>query len=197
MIPLETLIEHWQNGDERAAESIYAASRGTTFALARALLDNPSDAEEVTQDVLVYALSHIHQFDPQRARFSTWLHTITVSRCRNRQRRRLLPSISLFSWHREEHEEIDPSPDLPTLAIQKDTRDEVWSAIQRLTPLLREAIVLRYWADFTFEEIAAIVGCPLRTAQSRVRLAHRELKNTLTANENASEMREKNVQASE
>ena len=91
MASIETLIERWQKGDERAAEAIYASSRGTTFALACALLDNPSDAEEVTQDVLVYALSHINQYDPQRARFSTWLHTITVSRCRNRRRRRWLP----------------------------------------------------------------------------------------------------------
>lgn len=82
MASIETLIERWQNGDERAAEAIYASSRGTTFALACALLDNPSDTEEVTQDVLVYALSHINQYDPQRARFGTWLHTITVS-CRH------------------------------------------------------------------------------------------------------------------
>lgn len=193
MASIETLIERWQNGDERAAESIYASSRGTTYALACALLDNPADAEEVTQDALAYALSHISQFDPQKARFTTWLHTITVSRCRNRRRRRFLPGISLFSWGRDDHDEIDPAPDLQALAIQKDSRDEVWSAIRHLSPPLREAILLRYWSDYTFEEIAVIVGCPLRTAQSRVRLAHRELKKILTTNENLSEMRENHV----
>lgn len=193
MASIETLIERWQNGDERAAESIYASSRGTTYALACALLDNPADAEEVTQDALAYALSHINQFDPQKARFTTWLHTITVSRCRNRRRRRFLPGISLFSWGRDDHDEIDPSPDLHALAIQKDLRDEVWSAIRHLSPPLREAILLRYWSDYTFEEIAGIVGCSLRTAQSRVRLAHIELKKILTANENLSEMRENHV----
>ena len=144
----------------------------------------------------MYALSHINQFDPQKARFTTWLHTITVSRCRNRRRRRWLPEIALFSSGGDGRGEIDPAPDLSTLAIQKDLRDEVWSAIRHLSPPLREAILLRYWEDYTFEEIAVIVGCPLRTARSRVRLAQRELKKVLTANDNMPEIRENHVHAS-
>jgi RNA polymerase sigma-70 factor, ECF subfamily len=72
-------------------------------------------------------------------------------------------------------------PDPESLIIQQNTRDEVWSAIQNLSQPLREAILLRHWADYSFQEIAQILGCPLRTAQSRVRLAHRQLKKQLTA----------------
>ncbi len=185
MSDIDALIQRWRSGDESAAEAIYNHSRGATFGLAYALLDNSGDAEEVTQDVLIYALSHIDHYDPQRARFTTWLHTITVSRCRNKHRRHFLPSVPLFAWLEGGSDEIDPAPDLETRLMQQDTRDEVWAAIRALSEPLREAILLRHWADYSYQEMAQILGCPLRTAQSRVRLAHQQLKSKLAAPESA------------
>jgi RNA polymerase sigma-70 factor (ECF subfamily) len=185
MSDIDILIQRWLGGDERAAEAIYAQSRGATFGLAYALLDNAADAEEVTQDVLAYALSHIDRYDPRRARFTTWLHTITVSRCRNKRRRRFLPSIPLFAWVEGGSDESDPSLDLETRLMQQDMHDEVWVAIRGLSEPLREAILLRHWSDYSYQEMAQILGCPLRTAQSRVRLAHQQLKKQLTPVEHA------------
>jgi RNA polymerase sigma-70 factor (ECF subfamily) len=179
MTDLSVLIERWQAGDERAAEAIYRQCRDSTFGLANALLDNPADAEEVAQDALTYALTHISQFDARRARFSTWLHTITVSRCRNKRRRHFLPGLSLFVWFQGGGDTADPAPGPEPAAMQATTRDEVWAAIQTLSPSLREAILLRHWSDHTYQEIAAILGCPLRTAQSRVRLAYQQLRGIL------------------
>jgi DNA-directed RNA polymerase specialized sigma24 family protein len=51
--------------------------------------------------------------------------------------------------------------------------------VQALSPQLREAILLRYWAGHTYQEMADILGCPLRTAQSRVRLAYQRLRVSL------------------
>jgi len=175
MADIGALIERWQHGDERAAEAIYNHFRDSTFGLAYTLLDNPADAEEVAQDALTYALTHIDRYDPRRARFTTWLHTITVSRCRNKRRRRFLPSLSLFSWLKGGGDAPDPTPGPEPQAIQEATQDEVWAAIQTLSQPLREAILLRHWADYTYQEIGDMLGCSLRTAQSRVRLAHRQL----------------------
>lgn len=176
MADLSGLIARWQAGDERAAAAIYEQCRDSTFGLANALLDNPADAEEVAQDALTYALTHINHYDPNRARFTTWLHTITVSRCRNKCRRRLLPSLSLLGWLKGGGDAADPAPGPELAAMQVATQDEVWEAIQMLSPSLREAILLRHWADHTYQEIAAILDCPLRTAQSRVRLAYQQLR---------------------
>lgn len=180
MSDIEALVQRWRSGDERAAEAIYTQSRGAVYGLAYALLDNAADAEEVTQDVLAYALSHIDRYDPRRARFTTWLHTITVSRCRNKRRRHFLPSLPLLTWLQAGNDEIDPTVDLEATVIQQDTRDEVWAAIGTLNQPLREAILLRHWADYSYQEMGQILGCPLRTAQSRVRLAHQQLKKQLT-----------------
>ncbi len=181
MSRIKALIERWQAGDERAAEAIYNQHRGAAYGLAYALLDNAADAEEVAQDALTYALTHIDRYDPGRARFSTWLHTITVSRCRNKRRRRFMPTLSLRSWLSSGENMADPAPSPESQAVRESTRDEVWQAIQRLNQPLREAILLRHWADFTYQEIGDMLGCSMRTAQSRVRLAYSQLRTSLSA----------------
>jgi RNA polymerase sigma-70 factor (ECF subfamily) len=150
--------------------------------LAYALLDDPADAEEVAQDALNYALTHIDHYDPQRAKFTTWLHTITVSRCRNKRRRRYLPSLSLFVWRKGGGDAPDPAPGPERQAMREAARDEVREAIQSLSYPIREAILLRHWGDYTYQEIANMMGCSLGTAQSRVRLAHQQLGKIFTQN---------------
>jgi RNA polymerase sigma-70 factor (ECF subfamily) len=173
------LIQRWQAGDERAAEALYYQHRESTFRLAYGLLGNAADAEEAAQDALNYALTRINLFDPGRASFKTWLHTITVSRCRDRQRRRFLPGLSLARWLQRGGDAPDTTPSPERQALRAETRSEVWQAVQALKPNYREAIVLRYWAGHTYQEMAAILDCPLRTAQSRVRLAYSQLRTTL------------------
>jgi RNA polymerase sigma-70 factor, ECF subfamily len=179
MPDLSTLIQRWQGGDERAAEAIYNHHRDATFRLAYGLLGSAADAEEAAQDALTYALTHINHFDSQRASFPTWLHTIAVSRCRDRQRRRWLPTFSLTHWLQRGQDAPDPAPSPERQSIRGETASEVWLAVQNLSPQLREAILLRYWADHTYQEIAVILDCPLRTVQSRVRLAFDKLRATL------------------
>ena len=59
--------------------------------------------------------------------------------------------------------------------MQASIRDDIWEAIQSLSQPLREAILLRHWGDYTYREIASIMGCAQGTAQSRVRLAYQQL----------------------
>lgn len=176
MPDINALIQRWRGGDERAAEAIYNQYRDSTFGLAYTLLGDQADAEEVAQDSLTYALTRIESYDPKRARFSTWLHTITLSRCRNKRRRRYLPGLPLMTWLTRGGDAPDPTPGPERQAIRETTRDEVWEAIEALSPPLREAIVLRHWADYTYQEIGDMLGCSMRTAQSRVWLAHKRLR---------------------
>jgi RNA polymerase sigma-70 factor (ECF subfamily) len=180
MTDTDALIERWRAGDERAAEALYNCHWDRTFWLAYGLLGDPDDAEEVAQDALHYALVNIARYDPQRASFSTWLHTITVSRSRNRRRRKHLHLSPLTILLKKGGTVPDPSPSQEHQMIRAETRGEVWKAIQTLSPPLREAILLRYWAEHTYREMAAIMRCPVSTAQSRVRLAFQRLQVTLT-----------------
>jgi RNA polymerase sigma-70 factor (ECF subfamily) len=181
MTDVNALIERWQGGDDRAAETLYYHHREQTFRLAFGLLGDRADAEEAAQDALNYALTKIHRFDSNRASFSTWLHTITVSRCRDkqRQRRRFLGQFSLTAWLQGGGNAPDPNPTQEQQVLKSERYSEVLEAVQNLSPMLREAIMLRYWAGHTYREMAEILNCPLPTAQSRVRLAYQRLRNSL------------------
>ena len=178
---LEMLIERWRACDERAAESIYNLHREQTFRLAYGLLGNMEDAEEAAQDALAYALLHIHQFDDRRSQFTTWLYRITVSRSRDILRKRRLPTFSLNSWLRDRQNLTDFRPGPEQRAEKKENQNSVWDALQTLSPALREAIILRHWSGCTYQEIAEITNCPMKTAQSRVRLAYQKLARVLEA----------------
>ena len=172
---LEGLIERWRAGDQRAAESIYNVHKEQTFRLAYALLGNSEDAEEATQDALTYALLNIRHFDQRRSKFTTWLYMITVSRSRDVMRKRRLPTFSITSWFQNRRRPLDLRPGPEQRVTEIETRKSVWDAIQALSPDLREAATLRYWGGLTYQEISEITGCTMKTAQSRVRLAHQKL----------------------
>lgn len=174
-----TWIQDWRSGDERAAEALYNTYRADLYRLAYGLLGNAEDAEEVAQDALTYALINIRLYVPERASFATWLHTIAVSRCRDRQRRKRLTTASLTAWLGLGHDLADPQPGPEAIAIAQGHREALLQAMQKLSPPLREALVLRYWAGHTFREIAEIMACPLPTAQSRLRLAYQQLRSVL------------------
>jgi RNA polymerase sigma-70 factor (ECF subfamily) len=179
MTDISALIQRWQAGDENACEALYHCHRESVLRLAYGLLGDPAEAEEAAQDTLAYALGHIRQYDLARSSFSTWLHTIAVSRCRDRLRRKRWPWLSLATWPLQGDDVRDPAPSPEAHTIQTETRNQVWKAVQALSDPLREAILLRYWAGHTFQEIASIVGCPVPTAQSRVRLAYERLRAAL------------------
>jgi RNA polymerase sigma-70 factor (ECF subfamily) len=178
MSNIDGLIQRWQTGDEGAAAAIYNQYQALTYGLARTLLGDAADAEEVTQDSLAYALTHIDQYDAQRARFSTWLHTITISRCRNKRRRKLLPT---FSLEKLIHQDIgDPEETaLDDLLVLDERQKRVWAALQQLSPKLREVTVLRYYQGLRYKEIGDILNIPPKTAESRMRLAHKALRKLL------------------
>lgn len=179
MIDTQALIVRWQNGEQRAAELLYEQNRARVYRLAYGLLRNSEDAEEVAQDALTYALVNIDRYQPDRARFTTWLHTITVSRVRDKQRRKRFNLTSLSEWLELGREPESDDVPLETQSEQLFGRKEVWAAVASLTPQLREAIVLRYWLQHSFKEMAQIMGCPLGTAQSRVRRGFEALRKKL------------------
>jgi RNA polymerase sigma-70 factor (ECF subfamily) len=174
-------IERWRQGDERAAELLYNHFCNRTYRLAYGLLGHREDAEEVAQDALTYALVNISHFDAEKSQFGTWLHTITVSRCRDKRRRKVLPGFSLTAWLQRGQDlpAHEPTPEQATAVTE--TNRAVWQAVQSLKPAYREAVVLRYWVGLTYKEMAEVLDCPVPTAQSRVRLAFDKLKAELAA----------------
>jgi RNA polymerase sigma-70 factor (ECF subfamily) len=164
-------------GDEEACAALYYTYSPAVLRLALGLLNDLADAEEVTQDTFVYALRNLKRFDARRSAFTTWLFTIAISRCRNKRRRKWLPLLPL-EWLANEASSA-PERAVEAALEKRGVRRQVWAALQRLSPPLREAVVLRYLGGLHYREIGQAVGCHPKTAESRVRLGLEAMRTTL------------------
>lgn len=173
----DMLIARCLQGDQAGYAQLYELYAPLIYRLCYSLLLNRQDAEDVMQEAFVYAFRCLHRYDPARAAFKTWLYTIALSRCRNVYRRKhsllsllLLPDVPA------------PKSDGPEAALsKKDAQTALEAALKSLPPPLRESVILRYGHGLTYREMAAVIGCPQKTAESRVRLAHDRLRKLLQA----------------
>jgi RNA polymerase sigma-70 factor (ECF subfamily) len=177
---MDDLIRRCLDGDTHACADLYKRWCDSVYRLAYGILRQAQDAEEVTQDVFVYAFKRLATYDSSKSAFRTWLYTITISRSRNRLRRKWLPTLQVEEWEEKESQEISADRPSEVWAESQAERERVWSAVGQLSPKLREAVVLRYFENLTYPEIGQILGCPMKTIQSRVRLAHKELRKLLS-----------------
>lgn len=179
MMDESDLIQRCTDGDTHACADLYQRWCTSVYRLAYGILRQEQDAEEVTQDVFVYALRRLKNYDPAKSAFRTWLYMITISRSRNKMRRKWLPTVELDEWNESDAERGEAERLPEDLAETQAERARVWEALGKLSPKLREAVVLRYFENLTYPEIGEILKCPMRTTQSRVRLAHQELRKLL------------------
>ncbi len=167
-------------GDQAAYHTLYERYASGVYRLCFSLVLDEADAEDVTQESFVYAFRNLKKYDPRKAAFKTWLYTIAVSRCRNLYRRR---SLSLVGLSQILFDVPAPESEAPeACAARKAAAEAITEALARLSPQLREAVVLRYGHGLTYREIAEVMDCPPKTAESRVRVAQEQLRHLLRGN---------------
>lgn len=174
----QALIRRCLAGEETAYVALYNQYSGMIYRLCLSLLQQREDAEEVLQDSFEYAFRKLDRYDAHKSAFKTWLYQIAVSRCRNKRRRKWLPTFPLNQLAGQEvtdTESLTPDEQL-NLTEQQQV---VWMALQALSSKLRETAVLRYYEGFSYREIGRILGIPTKTAESRMRLAHKALRKAL------------------
>jgi RNA polymerase sigma-70 factor (ECF subfamily) len=166
-------------GEEAACAALFQHFSPFVMRLCVGLLGNLEDAEEVTQDTFVYALSRLGRYDPSRSAFSTWLYTIAVSRCRNKRRRKVLASLPLEFLADQRFGRPDRL--LEQMLERRGVREQVWRALQAMPAHLREAVALRYLAEMRYKDIGRALECNPKTAESRVRLGLAAMRAALSA----------------
>ncbi len=172
---LEQAHEHsWiaasQRGDSAAFNRLVLKWERSIYNLCLRMLQNPEDAEEVTQEVFLRAFRSIRNFR-ENASFSTWLYRIAANQCLSRLRKR----DNRVTWSidsEESREQIDHK--LPhqesheNQFLQQETGTKVREALARLSPEQQLVIELKFYQELTFEEIADVVQAPLSTVKSRL-----------------------------
>ena len=141
------------------------------YNLARWLMGNPEDAEDVVQDAYVRALAGADRFrggDPR-----AWLLSIVRNACYSSHRHRRVRQTTDFDEAVHGEDTVTPSPE--QRAIDRDTSRRVRLAIERLAPEFREVIVLREFEGLPYKEIAGVLGAPIGTVMSRLSRARAQL----------------------
>jgi len=145
------------------------------YNLARWLMGNAADAEDVVQDALVSALAGASGFRGGDER--AWLLSIVRNGCYSAHRRARVRRATDFDEAEHGEDTTTPSPEQRT--INRDTSRRVRVAIERLTVDFREVIVLREFEGLSYKEIADVVGAPIGTVMSRLSRARVELQKML------------------
>ncbi len=163
------LVLQARTGDVEAYNRLVSRWEKRIYNYVLRLVNDSEDAQDLSQDVFLKAYQSLRKLDDP-ARFSGWLYRIAHNE-----------SYSLLRKRKPETEVVDqPPPSAPrSRMLPVETSLAVNAALERLSPDQREAVVLKVYQGFKFDEIAGILECPVSTVKSRVYTALDLLKQTL------------------
>lgn len=158
------MVFRCQAGDEEAFTRLFERHCGPVKYYLRRMLGSVETAEDVSQGVWLNVLRGIRGLKRLGA-FRTWLYTIA--------RREALSQLEREGRVTAADDETDPEtlPDDAGDEFSADDAEAVHAALDKLSAVHREALVLRYIEDMSYEEIAAVTGCGLGTVRSRIHYA--------------------------
>jgi RNA polymerase sigma factor (sigma-70 family) len=166
------LVELTLGGKQEAFALLVERYKDAVQNLAYRMLSNVTEAEDVTQEVFVRAYTQLATYKPAH-KFSTWLLSIASHLAIDQLRRRRflalpLEDVPFLEWITD----LGAGPEQSALAGEQ--QDEIQAYLQRLHSKYRSVIVLRYWYDFSYEEIAAMLKLTPALVKARLHRA-REL----------------------
>ena len=175
MILLQTEAE-WlakaQRGDDEAFSRLVEVYQRPVHNLCYRMLGNTNDAEDAAQETFIRAYKALKRYDPSR-KFSTWLLTIASNYCIDQHRRRKLPTFSYDSMPVPDIS--DKNPGLDRQLVEGENKEKVMALLDELNPKDRSAVILRYWYDYSYDEIAKSLSLSNSAVKSRLHRARREL----------------------
>jgi len=178
--PETELVCRARRGDRAAREELVLRHRRQVYFLALQLLGNADDALDVSQDAMLRFFTNLNRFDAERP-VRPWLFRIVRNLALDLfRRRKVRQSESLDTYDDEEGERSidppDPSVDLDRDLMQSQLRRRLFAALNQLTPMQREIVVLRDYQDLSYQEIAELLEIPLGTVMSRLHGARQRLR---------------------
>ncbi len=168
--PDEDLVVRVGRGDPAAIQALMARKLPRMLQLARRMLDDAMEAEDVTQELFVRAWKQAPVWQPGVARFDTWLHRVAVNLCYDRLRRRRETIMA----EPPEQPDTGPAPDRGLQA--RDTGRRVEAALAALPERQRQAIVLCHYQELSNIDAAALMEVSVEALESLLSRARRALR---------------------
>jgi RNA polymerase sigma-70 factor (ECF subfamily) len=191
----QAVVRRCLNGDSLAWVELVRSHHGRVYGLCYRFTGSSHDAEDLTQDVFLKVYGNLRAFDSARGSFQTWLTTMTrnllVDHFRRSKQQRATESMDA-GW-----DEADGRTGSDRLGIhledkgrsphqhvmQRELETMVQQALTRVSPELREAVILRDLQDMDYKEIAQVLHVPEGTVKSRISRGRAELARLLHRNE--------------
>ena len=165
------IIDRALNGDSRAYAELLNRYRDSVYYVMLRMISNPSDAEDLTIEAFGKAFHNLAKYVPSHA-FSTWLFRIATNNCIDFMRRKS-QSPRPFDHDEGEEDEVEATvasdmiaPD--ELMINRETAASLNRIVKTLKPRYRRLIELRYFEDYSYEEIASELSLPIGTVKARL-----------------------------
>jgi RNA polymerase sigma-70 factor (ECF subfamily) len=181
---VNSLVRRCIAGDAVAWEEIVQRYNRRIYNICYRFSGSADDAQDLTQDVFIKMYRTLGSYDIERGAFMTWLTTMTrnllVDHFRKTKQDRLTDSMDATASEHEDSmplsEQIpDKGPPPDTKVQSLETGEVVHEALQKLSPELREAVILRDLQDMDYRDIAAVLRVPEGTVKSRINRGRAEL----------------------
>jgi RNA polymerase sigma-70 factor (ECF subfamily) len=179
----ESWVRAARSGDRVAFGKLVDSYMRPVFNLTYRMLGNAPEAEDAAQETFLRAWSRLGQYDPEH-KFSTWLFSIANHYCidRLRKRRTVLISIDDNPVLENLHDD-EPMPEQETLRHEQSA--EIQALLGQLDPDYRTPVILRYWENLSYEEIAATLQLTVPAVKSRLFRARQRMADLMQRREMA------------
>jgi RNA polymerase sigma-70 factor (ECF subfamily) len=181
---VQGLIRRCVAGDASAWEEIVQRYHRRIYNLCYRFAGSADDAQDLTQEVFIKMYRTLNSYDVERGAFMTWVTTMTrnllVDHFRKTKQDRVTDSLDSAPSEHEDamplSEQIEDQKPPPDARVQsREAQQTVHDALQKLSPELREAVILRDLQDQSYQEIAAVLRVPEGTVKSRINRGRAEL----------------------
>ncbi|MCU0293806.1 MAG: sigma-70 family RNA polymerase sigma factor [Thermoanaerobaculaceae bacterium] len=170
---LEATVERCRQGDQHAWAELVDATADDIYRLAVSFTRNRAEAEDLTQDVFLKLWQNLHRYIPGSS-FRAWAYRVARNLFVDAYRR--ARDVRQATWIDPEFLDMLPGSDDPhTQAVRNQRLQIARTALARLPEELAQLLLLRDFADWSYEELAAELDVPLGTIKSRLNRARREL----------------------
>jgi RNA polymerase sigma-70 factor, ECF subfamily len=178
------LVRRCIAGDAVAWEEIVQRYHRRIYNICYRFTGSGTDADDLTQEVFIKMYRTLNSYDVERGAFMTWVTTVTrnllVDHFRKTRQDRVTDSLDTPQSEQDDAMPLGeripdkgPSPD--TKVQSREAKEAVHLALQRLSPELREALILRDLQDMDYREIATVLRVPEGTVKSRINRGRAEL----------------------
>ncbi len=181
------LVERALQGDQQAFTRLMSRYRDAIYFILLKMVNNPTDAEDLTIEAFGKAFRNLSQYTPNYA-FSTWLFKIATNNCIDFIRKKRASMISIDGEGSDKDAPPpsiqEESPDPEEQMIRNQKAKLMREVVDQLKPRYRDLIILRYFKEYSYEEIAHELNLPLGTVKAQLFRAKELLYNILKKSPN-------------